>query len=148
MTRWLVLALAMVPHPALAQMSGPPAGGVLNRFLAPPTDIQQSFLGTWNLTWDDPVNPDCPCHGTLTIETQGDGELRGHWPMKGGAAVLIGAVAYDNNVWAGRFSQPDDLDFPIKGHFRLETRDNAGGLTGSYQRDGTSIPFRWSATRR
>jgi hypothetical protein len=68
--------------------------------------------------------------------------------MKGGAAVLIGAVAYDNNVWAGRFSQPDDLDFPIKGHFRLETRDNAGGLTGSYQRDGTSIPFRWSATRR
>jgi hypothetical protein len=138
----------MVPVPALAQISGPPAGGVLNRFLAPPTDIQQSFLGTWNLTWDDPVNPACPCHGTLTVETQGDGELKGHWPMKGGAAVLIGAVAYDNNVWVGRFAQPDDLDFPIKGHFRLEARDNAGGLTGSYQRDGTSIPFRWSATRR
>ena len=62
--------------------------------------------------------------------------------MKGGAAVLVGGVAYDGNVWAGRFAQADDLDFPIKGHFRLETRGQDGGLTGSYQRDGTSIPFR------
>jgi hypothetical protein len=116
--------------------------------LAPPTNIQQEFLGTWNLTWDDPVNPDCPCHGTLTVQTQGDGELKGYWPMKGGAAVLFGEVAYDNNVWTGRFAQPDDLDFPIKGHFRLEARSQDGGLTGSYQRDGTSIAFRWSATRR
>ena len=148
MMRWIVLGTAMLPVPALAQMSGPPAGGVLDRFLAPPTNLQQDFLGTWTLTWDDPVNPDCPCHGTLTIQPQADGQLKGYWPMKGGAAVLVGGVAYDGNVWAGRFAQSDDLDFPIKGHFRLETRGQNGGLTGSYQRDGTSIPFPWRATRR
>lgn len=146
--RWLLLLAAVLPAPALAQMSGPPSGGVLDRFLAPPTNIQQEFLGTWSLTWDDPANPACPCRGTLTIQTKADGELIGHWPMKGGAAVLLGGVAYDGNVWAGRFAQPDDLDFPTKGHFRLETRSQGGGLTGSYHRDGTSIPFRWSATRQ
>ena len=120
---------------------------MLDRFLAPPTGIQQEFLGTWNLTWDDPVDPDCPCRGELTIQTRANGELRGSWPMQGGAAVLIGEVAFDNNVWTGRFAQPDDLDFPIKGHFRLEFRNQDRGLTGSYQRDGTSIPFRWAASR-
>jgi hypothetical protein len=147
MTKWIFLALVVLPTPALAQVSLPPMGAV-DRFLAPPTNLQQDFVGSWNLTWDDPVDPACPCHGTLTIQTQGDGELKGTWPIKGGTAVLVGGVAYDNNVWAGRFAQPDDLDFPIKGHFRLEARDGGRSLTGSYQRDGTSIPFRWTATRR
>ena len=62
--------------------------------------------------------------------------------------ILEGAVAFDNNVWAGRFAQPDDnVDFPLKGHFRLETRGGTA-LTGSYQRDGTAIAFPWRATRR
>jgi hypothetical protein len=148
MTRWILLAAAMLPVSASAQVAGPPAGGVLNRFLAPPTNLQQDFVGTWNLTWDDPVNPDCPCHGTLTIVTQANGELKGYWSMKGAAAVLQGGVAYDGNAWAGSFAQPDDVDFPIKGHFRLATRGQDGGLVGSYHRDGTSIPFHWSATRR
>ena len=148
MMRWMLLAAALLPVSASAQVAGPPAGGVLDRFLAPPTNLQQDFLGTWNLTWDDPVNPDCPCHGTLTIQTQPDGELRGYWAMKGGTAVLVGGVAYDGNAWAGRFSQPDDVDFPLKGHFRLATRGQDGGLVGSYQRDGTAIAFPWRATRR
>jgi hypothetical protein len=62
--------------------------------------------------------------------------------------VLQGGVAFDNNVWAGEFAQPDNnVDFPLKGHFRLETRGQTT-LTGSYQRDGTAIPRRWSATRQ
>lgn len=146
--RWMLLAAAMLPVSASAQLSGPPSGGVLDRFLAPPTNLEQDFVGTWNLTWDDPVNPDCPCHGTLTIQTQPDGDLKGYWAMKGGTAVLVGGVAYDGNAWAGRFAQSDDVDFPLKGHFRLATRDQGGGLTGSYQRDGTSIAFPWRATRR
>ena len=145
MKRAMLLALAMLPAPALGQMSGPPMGAV-DRFLAPPTNVQQDFLGTWNLTWQDPVNPDCPCHAALTIQMEPSGDLKGTWPLKGGAAVLVGGVAFDGNAWAGTFAQSPDLDFPIKGHFRLETR--SGGLTGSYHRDGTSIPYSWSATRR
>ena len=67
--------------------------------------------------------------------------------MKGGAAILHGDVAFDQNMWAGQFTQPDDADFPLKGHFRLEAR-GGNELTGSYQRDGTAIPYRWSAVRR
>ena len=145
MKSWMVVALVLLPITAFSQVSRPPLGAP-DRFLAPPTNIQQDFLGIWNLTWQDPVNPDCPCHGTLTIETQPDGELRGRWALKSGTAVLLGGVDFDGNAWAGRFAQSDDLDFPLKGHFRLETR--SGGLTGSYQRDGTAVPFSWSATRR
>jgi len=63
-------ALALVMQgPGLAQVARPPSGGVDNRFLAPPSGVQQSFLGTWNLAWDDPGDPKCPCHGTLTVDT-------------------------------------------------------------------------------
>ena len=61
--------------------------------------------------------------------------------------MLNGALAFDQNVWAGRFAQSDAVDFPLKGHFRLEARGGTA-LTGSYQREGTAIPYRWSATRR
>ncbi|MBM3649967.1 MAG: hypothetical protein FJX11_19475 [Alphaproteobacteria bacterium] len=148
MIRRLIALAALLPVAALAQLPGPPPGGVLHPFVAPPAGLQQDFVGTWQLAWDDPVDPACPCHAILTIQPQADGELRGHWPIKGGVAVLTGGVAFDGNVWAGRFSQSDEVDFPIKGHFRLETRDNGRALTGSYQRDGTAIPFRWTATRR
>lgn len=132
----------------LAQIARPPSGGVDNRFLAPPSGVEQAFIGTWNLTWDDPGDPACPCHGTLAIEADNDGILKGYWSRKGPTVILRGDVAFDQNVWAGRFGQPDDnVDFPLKGHFRLETRGGTA-LTGSYQRDGTTIPRRWSATRQ
>ncbi len=140
-------ALVAGPHAVPGQVARPPSGGVLNRYLAPPGGLEQEFLGAWNLTWDDPADPDCPCHGTLAIEVEPDGSLRGLWSMKGPAAVLRGNVAFDQNVWAGRYAQPDDVDFPLKGHFRLEARGGTA-LSGSYQRDGTAIPFHWSATRR
>ena len=141
----LVLAMR---GPGLAQIARPPTGGVDNRFLAPPSGVQQTFLGTWNLTWDDPGDPKCPCRGTLTVDTQADGSLKGYWSIQNPPVILQGGVAFDNNVWAGDFAQPDDnVDFPLKGHFRLETRGGTA-LTGSYQRDGTAIPHSWSATRR
>ena len=46
----------------------------------------------------------------------------------------------------GQFAQSDEADFPVHGHFRLEFRDERT-LTGSYQPDGTAIPFRWNGTR-
>ena len=58
----------------LAQVARPPSGGVLDRFLAPPIGRPTIFLGAWNLTWDDPGDPNCPCRGTLTVDTQADGE--------------------------------------------------------------------------
>jgi hypothetical protein len=134
--------------PAFAQVALPPPGGALHPFLAPPSGLAQDFIGTWNLSWDDPPNRDCPCRGTLTIWADSDGALKGQWPLPGGAAALKGEIALNNDAWAGTFSQGDDVDFPIKGHFRLEARDTGRALTGSYQRDGTTIPFRWSATRR
>ena len=153
---FLVLALAggatsAVHGDVLGQVARPPAGGQLDRFLAPPAGLEQDFVGTWNLSWDDPGDPNCPCRGTLTIQVdQGAdnaGGLKGYWALKGGDAVLTGAVAFDNNLWAGRFAQPDEgVDFPLKGHFRLEARGGSE-LTGSYQRDGRAIPLRWSATR-
>jgi hypothetical protein len=142
------IALAL-PGGALGQEARPPTGGV-NRFpmAAPPSGLDRPFLGTWSLTWQDPADPACPCHGVLTIKVEPDGSLKGYWPLRGGMAVLEGGVAFDQNAWAGRFAQPDDgsVDFPIKGHFRLESRGGAA-LTGSYQRDGTAIPYSWSATR-
>lgn len=133
---------------AIGQVVPPPSGGVLDRFIAPPGALERDFLGKWNLVWDDLGDPACPCRATLTIEVAQNGELKGYWPMKGATAVLQGGVAYDQNVWAGRFAQPDDgVDFPVKGHFRLETRGGTA-LTGSFQRDGMAIPYRWSATRQ
>jgi hypothetical protein len=151
-----ILMVAGLMAPAQGQVASPqarpPSGGVLDRFLAPPSGFQQDFVGTWNLTWHDPADPACPCHGTLTIQVDESmdnaGNLKGYWSLKGGRATLIGGTAYDNNAWAGRFSQADDVDFPLKGHFRLEARDGGRALTGSYQRDGTAIPMSWSATRR
>jgi hypothetical protein len=143
----LLAAVASVP-PLSAQVARPPSGGVLHPFVAPPGGVQMDFVGTWNATWDDPADATCPCRGTLTIEQRFDGALEGQWTLKGGIAYLQGTVAIDGNVWAGRFSQGDDIDFPLKGHFRLETRDQGKALSGSWQRDGTSIPFHWSATRR
>ena len=86
-----ILALAIC-GPGLAQMARPPSGGVDNRFLAPPSGVQQSFLGTWNLTWDDPGDPNCPCHGTLTVDTQADGSLKGYWSIKNPPVILLGEV--------------------------------------------------------
>jgi hypothetical protein len=66
--------------------------------------------------------------------------------MKGPGAQLTGSMGFDQNVWVGRFIQSDDADFPLKGHFRLETRGQRT-LTGSYQPDGTAVAFRWSGAR-
>ena len=130
------------------QVARPPSGGVLDRYLAPPSGVEQAFIGTWNLVWDDPGDPDCPCRGSLAIEADNDGILKGYWSRKGPTVILRGDMAFDQNVWAGRFGQADDnVDFPLKGHFRLETRGGTA-LSGSYQRDGTTIPRRWSATRQ
>jgi len=68
--------------------------------------------------------------------------LIGRWDLKGAPARLTGSVGYDQNVWTGRFQQSDDVDFPLRGHFRLESRGD-GLLTGSYQPDGTAVPFTW-----
>ncbi|OFW97936.1 MAG: hypothetical protein A3D94_04675 [Alphaproteobacteria bacterium RIFCSPHIGHO2_12_FULL_66_14] len=134
-----------------AQMPRPPMGGPGDVPVNPPTTRgMQDFVGTWRLTWQDPVNPDCPCHGSLwiDIDENADGtSLDGHWKMKGGDAVLHGVMSYQAKVWSGRFAQADDgLGYPMKGHFRLESRD-ANTLTGSYQRNGTAVPFSWTATR-
>ena len=146
------VAIAALPSDVLAQVARPPAGGQLDRFLAPPAGLVEDFVGTWNLSWNDPGDPACPCRGTLAIQVDQSadnaGGLKGYWSLKGGDAVLTGAVAFDNNLWAGRFAQPDDgVDFPLKGHFRLEARGGTA-LTGSYQRDGRAIPLSWSGTRR
>lgn len=139
-------ALALAAAPAQAQLSGPPSGGPTGNFLGPPSGNQGDFLGTWKLAWQGPMGTDCPCTGTLTISTNANGALVGVWKSNAPAANLVGSTGYDQNVWTGRFSQPDDVDFPIKGHFRLETR-GPHTLTGSYQPDGTAIPFSWTGTR-
>jgi hypothetical protein len=139
-------ATLATPAGVLGQEARPPMGAV-DRFLAPPSNLMTDFLGTWKLTWQDPGDPSCPCHGTLTVQVAQNGELRGSWGLKGSPAILQGGVAFDQNAWAGRFAQPDDAaDFPIKGHFRLESRGGTA-LSGSYQRDGTAVPYSWSATR-
>jgi hypothetical protein len=144
-----VLLLAGGSESALAQPSGmtPHVGGPSGNFLGPPQGNASDFLGDWHFTWDGHVDSRCPCHGRLTISVADTGDLVGYWDSKEGLVVLHGSVGYDQNVWTGRFDQPDsDADFPLRGHFRLEAR---GGtlLTGSYQPEGTTLPFRWTGTR-
>ncbi|MBX9945813.1 MAG: hypothetical protein K2Y40_17150 [Reyranella sp.] len=149
-----LLALAVMLGAATtveAQLSRPPVGGPGDVPINPPTSrSMQDFVGTWRLTWQDPGNPDCPCRGSLwiDIDENADGiSLDGRWRMKGADAVLHGTMSYQAKVWSGRFAQPDDgTGFPVKGHFRLESRD-ANTLTGSYQRDGTAVAFSWTAVR-
>ena len=127
----------------------PPAGRT-GQSIGPPTGNAQDFLGTWKLTWDGPIDANCPCHGMLTIEVKNtaDGSgLAGYWEMKRSTAVLQGAVGVDQNVWVGHWAVKDDIsDFPAKGNFRLETRGQ-NALTGSYQRQGMTVPFRLTGTR-
>jgi hypothetical protein len=145
--RLIVLILLMTAAlPALAQLSGPPAGAPTGQFLGPPTGNAGDFLGVWELAWDGPIDFRCPCRGSLTISTNANGDLQGHWKMNGPPARLSGSMGYNQNVWIGRFAQSDEADFPMRGHFRLEYRGERA-LTGSYQPDGTAIPFRWSGTR-
>jgi hypothetical protein len=144
----LLLFAGTLSMPALGQGAiGPPVGGPSGNFIGPPSGNAGDFLGDWNFTWDGHFDSRCPCRGKLTISVGERGDLVGYWDTKEGSVVLHGSVGYDQNVWTGRFEQPDsDADFPLKGNFRLEAR--AGGLlTGSYQPDGTTIPFRWSGTR-
>jgi len=141
-----LLLLVLAAAPAQAQISGPPAGGPTGQFLGPPSGNAGDFLGVWDLTWDGPVDARCPCRGSLTISANANGDLEGLWKMTGPPATLSGSMGFDQNVWIGRFAQSDDADFPIRGHFRLEYRDERT-LTGSYQPDGTAIPFRWNGSR-
>ncbi len=145
MRRTLVLLLCAAASSALAQVPGPPMGGT-NLPIGPPSGSIENFTGVWDLTWQGPIDSGCPCRGSLTITLNDFGELRGVWKMKGPPATLSGQVDYDRNVWAGRFEQSDDADFPMHGHFRIETRDERL-LTGSYQPEGTAIPYTWTATR-
>lgn len=125
-------------------------GGSSGEFFGVPTGTVQDFLGTWNFSWDGPIDANCPCRGTIRIEMHesADGAgLVGFWKMKSIAAVLRGPLSFDQNVWAGRFAQADDnADFPMRGYFRIEVRD-ARTLIGSYHPDGTAIPFAWHGTR-
>jgi hypothetical protein len=129
---------------------GPPVGGPSGNFIGPPTGTPQDFLGAWNVTWQGPIDAHCPCRGTLTIDfeqTANGAGMVGYWAMKGSQVVLHGSVSYNQTIWTGRFAVPDDTaDFPFKGYFRLETRGN-GNFTGSYQRDGTAIPYAWNGSR-
>lgn len=146
--RHALVALFLLAAPPLqAQMSGPPAGGPTGQFLGPPTGNAGDFLGVWTLTWSGPMGTNCPCRGTLTISVSNSGDLQGIWKTNGTGATLSGSVGYNQDVWTGRFAQADDADFPIRGHFRLESRGERN-LTGSYQPDGTAIPFSWSGTRQ
>jgi hypothetical protein len=142
----LLALLALAATPAHAQNIGPPAGGPTGQFLGPPTGSAGNFLGVWDLTWDGPIDARCPCRGSLTISTNQQGELVGLWKSKGPAANLSGSIGFNQDVWIGRFAQADEADFPLRGHFRLEYRGERS-LTGSYQPDGTAIPFRWAGTR-
>jgi hypothetical protein len=142
----LVSLLLIAATPAQAQLSGPPVGGPSGQFLGPPTGNAADFLGVWDLTWEGPTGAGCPCRGSLTISTNARGDLQGVWKMNGPPANLRGSVGYNQDVWTGRFEQSDDVDFPMRGNFRLESRGERS-LTGSYHRDGTAIPFRWSGSR-
>ena len=79
-----------------------------------------NFLGVWNLTWDGPVDSHCPCRGTLTISVNQNGASKASGSPNGPTSTLSGPVGFNQNVWIGQFAQPDDADFPIRGHFRLE----------------------------
>lgn len=145
--RPVLLALLMLAAaPAHAQLSGPPAGGPTGQFLGPPSGDAGNFLGVWDMSWDGPMGAGCPCRGSLAISTNARGELVGVWKSKGPTTNLSGSIGFNQNVWIGQFAQSDEADFPMRGHFRLEYR-NERSLTGSYHPDGTAIPFRWSGTR-
>jgi hypothetical protein len=147
MKHLLALALfALTATPAWAQLSGPPAGGPTGQFLGPPSGNAGNFLGVWTLIWDGPVGTHCPCRGSLTITANHNGDLEGLWKSNGPPAKLSGSVGFNQNVWTGTFAQPDDMDFPQRGNFRIEYRDERT-LTGSYQPTGTAIPFSWNGTR-
>ena len=98
----------------------------------------QGFMGLWDFTWEGPSGSGCPCSGTLAIGTDSQGQLIGRWDLKGAPARLTGSVGYDQNVWTGRFQQSDDVDFPLKGHFRLESRGD-GLLTGDGVATGAGV---------
>lgn len=142
----LLLLFVALAVPASAQVARPPVGGPSGNFIGPPAATIAGFPGVWDFTWQGPIDWGCPCRGTITIVVNQAGELEGQWKMKGGLARMFGSVGYDQNVWLGRFSQADDVDFPVKGHFRVESRDEKL-LTGSYQPDGTAIAFTWQGTR-
>jgi hypothetical protein len=146
MRHYLFLLLLAVALPVAAQVSGPPMGGPSGRFIGPPATTIAGFPGVWDFTWEGPIDAGCPCRGTITIIVNQSGELEGQWKMKGAPARMFGSTGYDQNVWLGRFSQSDDADYPMHGHFRLESRDERL-LTGSYQPDGTAIAFTWKGTR-
>jgi hypothetical protein len=152
LTSLLLLAGTAGVVPATAQAPPPPMGGPGDVPVNPPIGRgMNDFVGAWRLTWQDPGNPDCPCRGTLLIDIDENADgtsLAGRWKMKDGEARLTGTMSYQAKVWSGRFTMPDDgLGFPVKGHFRLESRDPST-LTGSYQREGTAIGFTWTATRQ
>jgi hypothetical protein len=133
---------------ALAQGNfGPPVGVPFGRSFGPPSGTVDDFLGTWKLTWSGNVGTNCPCHGVLTIEEDGNGALIGYWETRSGTYQLRGRVGYDQNTWTGRFEKPNDLsDWPIKGEFRLMSRDERT-LTGSYQPTGAAIGFPLNGSR-
>jgi hypothetical protein len=150
---WAVVLLAGIAGilPAAAQVPRPPMGGPGDVIINPPTTHgMHDFVGSWRLTWQDPNDPACPCHGSLFIDVENNSagtSLAGRWKMNGGDAVLHGSLSYQATVWTGTFARTDDgLGYPMKGHFRLESRDPKT-LTGSYRRDGTAIGFSWTATR-
>ena len=92
------------------------------------------------------MGTNCPCRGTLTIVDRQRRRPAGPWKTNGTGATLSGSVGYNQDVWTGRFAQPDDADFPIRGHFRLESR---GERTPDRLLPArrTAIPFSWSGTR-
>ena len=145
-----LLLVAGPSSPTFAQPAGmtPHTGGPSGNFLGPPQGTVSDFLGDWKLTWDGHIDSRCPCRGRLTISVAENGDLVGYWDSKEGLVVLHGSVGFDQNVWTGTFEQPDsNADFPLRGHFRLEARGEGAALSGSYQPEGTTLPFRWSGTR-
>jgi len=148
----LIAALALAgttAQTALGQPAhvGPPMGVPSGRSFGPPTDNVEDFLGTWMISWTGSVGTNCPCRGTITIDAAGNGGLKGYWETRSGTYVLSGKVGYDQNTWTGRFEKSSDhADFPIKGQFRLMTRDGRK-VTGSYQPTGTAVGFPVNGTR-
>jgi hypothetical protein len=148
----LAILLLFAAVPAQAQVPRPPSGGPTGQFLGPPTGSSQDLFGLWVFTWEGPPDANCPCHGTITIrfnDNADGGQFNGYWSMKGRPDfVLSGSVGYNQNVWDGKYAQPDDQsDFPVKGRFRIQVVDPQT-LSGSYRRDGMTIAYPWSGTKK